>query len=139
MSITQDITELTARFVARWNVLRSTVPVIYDNQPAVTIDPNVIHVRFTVRPGATQRQSMGISSIRHKQLGRVYIQIMTPKGKGTATSQALADDAANIFRLWRSADQMLQVFEPEITTLPASDDDYHVITVQARYEAIRIY
>jgi len=140
MSISQDIDTLHARFAAQWAALRPTVAVIYDNAPATAVAPVGTYVRFTVRPGASQRQSFGTASIRHKQLGRVYVQIMTPKATGTGLATAIADDAANIFRLWKSSDGFLLCFEPEMSTIPANDtNDYHVVTISVPYEADRTY
>lgn len=139
MSISQDIIALQARFVSAFTAARPAIKVIYDNQAAQEIPASETFVRFVVRPGASERASFTTTTTRHTQLGRVFVQIMTPKGEGTGTAMAIADDIANAFRLWKSADGYLRTYEPEITTISAESDRHHVTSISIRYEATRFY
>lgn len=138
MSNSLDLDRLTNRFVTRWAALGRTEPVGYDNAPPE--NRSGAWVRFSVRPGASERTSYTIGQTRILQLGRVVIQVFVPRGVGTALASEIADDAASIFRLWKSSEAELRTFEPELTVVPTRDDDeFFQINVSVRYESEHLY
>lgn len=138
MTFALDSQTLQNRFTSVFPTLRPTVPVIYDNAPAS--DPSGMFVRFSVRPGDVIRQSFVTGSSRWLQLGRVFVQIVVPKGEGTGTGLAIAGEIATMFRLWRDSSGNLRTINPSVTMIPAgSDETHYVITVSIPYESTRVY
>lgn len=136
MTISADADALQARFVAQWAILRPTVPVAYENAPAIVPAPTGPWVRFAVRAGDLDRGYIGSGSGLYRGQGRVWVQVFVPRQSGTDTLNAIVDDVASIFRRWRSADGAIQTDNVEITAIPG-DPAWHQVNVSIPYVSWR--
>jgi hypothetical protein len=136
MSIKADIDALTERFRLQWAGLRPTVPVAWENSPAIDPQPNQAYVMFAVRVGTKQRGYIGNIVGPYQSLGRVWVSIFVPVNEGTAIADELVDDVLSIFRRWRSADGAVRVDDGEINTI-TSDLNWHQVNVSMPYVSWR--
>lgn len=122
MSMSQDAATIQQRFAQEWPTLNPTVPVAYENAAASIPPENEHWLRFAIVPSAVAPSSFGPSIRRYEAVGRIEIQVFAPRGSGTALRDALADEAAAIFRNWRSPDGAVECkVGAELSTPPADE------------------
>lgn len=122
MSSNLDASALQSHFALQWGIINPGVPIYFENGPAAA-PPQAGHwARFAVQPAALQPVSFGATQRRYEGSGRVEIQIFAPRGIGTLERDSLADEAAAIFRNWRSADGAVECkLGAELSTPPADE------------------
>ncbi len=136
MTLKADADALTDRFRVQWTALRPTVPVAWDNAPAIDPQPTAAFVRFAVRQGDVRRGHIGSGVGPYEAIGRVIVQVFAPKNDGTSLADALADDVLTIFRRWRSSDGAVRVDNGEVAAIPG-DANWHQVNVSLPYVSWR--
>ena len=127
--ISGDVMTLRTRFVTEW---QNGVATVFDNQPNEQLSDDQPFVRFSVRPGVETRASFS-SDV---QLGRVIVSVFVPRQQGAKPAYDLADEAAAIFRQWRSPDYQLHCTSPEIST-DDSDPQWFRVDVNTPWRSYR--
>ena len=132
--ITQDIQALRAHFIANFDP--GSVPVIYDNQPTVSIPEGSLWMRFSVVPGASFHDAGSAQDGVMIQQGRVWLQVFTPEQRGDGEALALADAFATAFRNKRIDTIMMKTEE-----FGSRDnrDGYQMISLSIPWESLRRY
>ncbi len=122
MNSNQDVAALQSHFALQWSILNPDTVVYFENSPAAPPPENAHWLRFAVQPSSFLPVSFGTSQRRYEGAGRVEIQIFAPRGAGTALRDTLADEAAGIFRNWRSGDGAVECNRgAELSTPPADE------------------
>lgn len=108
MDFGDAVAAIKSRLTTQWAALgHSAVTIVWPNDPVPTIDPpaSVIHAAVT---GGPERVAAfgGPNQNRYRQFGELIIRILVPSDSGADAARNLADDAATIFRGWRSGDLM---------------------------------
>lgn len=135
---THDAIAIREYFYSFWP---DNIRVVEDNADPVEEDdeagrPVGVWCRLTIRPGASRAKTIGPRDLkRYEQLGRIYLQVFTPKGDGMRAGQEVADMFANNMRDWRTEDGALYVEWPEYSTLPDDDTESVMITVSLLYRS----
>jgi len=107
----QAANTLRSRFKMEYHNRRSD-PIAFDNvEGLIDTNGNIVQeatdnngnprpwVRFSIRPGAAQQQSLGApGSRRFRQTGVVICQIFVPTGQGDGSAHEIADDIAASLR-----------------------------------------
>jgi len=104
MSQTEDRKALTARFLDEWD--EGLVTTLTTNAPVQDVNEKKAFVRFSVNFGSSFVTTLGNGGER-EQIGRVTLQIFTPRGTGDKQSHVLVDQFIAIFADWRSDDGRL--------------------------------
>ncbi|MEA3537589.1 MAG: phage tail terminator-like protein [Pseudomonadota bacterium] len=132
-----DKDALIERFRVQWASLRPTVPIAWENAPAIDPAPTGPYVAYFIRTGRYQRRYVGEGPGWYHGQGRVLVQVFTPKEGETAISDALSDDAVAIYRRWRSADAAVRTEGDVEPTVVPGDPNWHQVNVSIPYTSWR--
>lgn len=87
-----------AAIETRFSTLWAGTPigdVVFDNLPYTPVQ-GTPYVRLSIKPGTSERITIGTRE--HRVVGLILVQIFVPTGSGTNAARVLADEAAEIFR-----------------------------------------
>jgi hypothetical protein len=130
MESTAAVAAIRSRFDTEWAVSNSTVPVSWENEHSQYTTPPFVHVQ--IRFGASRIATLGGDSNNiYRQSGEVIIRIFETSAYGTDRVRDLADDAAGIFRGWRSSD--LRFYTSAPTGAVEEDGNVAIVTVIASF------
>lgn len=135
MSLDLDLTAINDRFLDVWNT--DAIATTFANAEAIDPDEAKPFVRFSIVPGARQRTTIGGGPIHIHQLGRVWLQILIPKGDGDADAYRLADTFNAIFLDWKSADGCVRTYESDIQAFPRGENGMFQVNVSIPWESQR--
>lgn len=131
-TVVDDLATLRTRFLGEWG---DPVQTLMDNQPNELTDETEPFVRFTVNPANNSRLALGGANTLHRQYGRVWLQIFTPRQEGASMAYTLADRFAAIFRNWSAADGSVRCQVESYNLVP--NEDYYQVNVSVPYYADR--
>ena len=132
-----DKDALIDRFRVQWASLRPTVPVAWENAPAIDPAPTGPYVAYFIRPGRYRRQYVGDGPGWYHGQGRVLVQVFTPKESETATADLFCDDIVTIYRRWRSADLAVRMEGDAEPVVVPGDPNFHQVNVSLPYTSWR--
>jgi len=104
MNATQAAAAIRTKFDTDWTAANPTVPVYWENENnELPSDQPFVHV--SIRYGAARIATIGgDGSNVHRQSGEVIIRVFEISTYGMERARDYADDAATIFRGYRSGD-----------------------------------
>ena len=133
MSLALDYAAIRERFVIEWD---DRVHTVFANEEAEDPDEADVFVRFSVNPG-NRALYLGGQPPTYSQLGRIWLQIFTPKGMGTVDAYDLADQFKAIFNQWVSDDEAIRIYNVDTQSIPNGENGTFQLNVSIAYESLR--
>lgn len=98
MTLAEARKAIVERFLAVWELLDPTVPLALDNEQLRPPADGSAHARLSIRVAASGQATLApVGSREFQRRGAVFVQIFTAVDEGTATADAYAQTAGDVF------------------------------------------